>query len=135
MTASRSEEDQHDKDIEDDLPTVLRRAIVFHLVLHRITFDVDQRPIWRFPYTFESDDLAFSKERLVEVLLAQPVSPLPYPLPEYRVASASCLGGADNMTKILFPEDRAISVEQGARPRQVSELLEDAHGNGVRRED
>jgi len=89
VNANRSEEEQQDKEIEDDLPTVLRRAIVFHLVLHRMACDVDQHPFWRFPYTFESEDLAFSKERLVEVLLAQPVSPLPCPPPEYSLRQDS----------------------------------------------
>lgn len=70
MEASRSEEQEDTA--EDDLPTVLRRAIVFHLVLHRITWAFDQS-LWRFPYVFQSEDLAFGKERLVEVLLASPV--------------------------------------------------------------
>lgn len=70
--------DQQENSVEDDLPTVLRRAIIFHLVLHRITWATDQG-LWRFPYVFESEDLNFGKERLVEVLLAFPVCTEPSP--------------------------------------------------------
>jgi dynein heavy chain len=56
----------------DELSKMLRRAFIFHLVLNRLS--VGGIFSWRFPYVFESGDISFAKERIVEILLADKVT-------------------------------------------------------------
>ena len=48
--------------------------MLMHLVLNRLS--LGPTPTWRFRYDFEWEDMAFAKDRIVEILLTNQVGRL-----------------------------------------------------------
>ena len=59
----------HDAKI-DNLAHILQSTLLMHIVWNRLSVGVCG---WRFPYTFDPDDISFGKDRIVELLIARQV--------------------------------------------------------------